>query len=160
MRLGTLRKLPLWKSCVEFMFKEGVEYGKIYKTEFFEEWFSLDRVKDSMKFGLEITKIRKVLEQEGFYLSGRGQNGTQYVVIQPEHNVDVMRHYQRLAMDSLRRGTILGTTTKLDTLTDEERAKHENVLEKIATRQVLMSRADAVHKLVKRHQPKLLTDDD
>ncbi len=155
LKLGSVRKLPLWRTCVEEMLEEGVEYGQVFKAEFFEE--KLDATKDTFQYSLAVSKVRRELEREGFYLSGRGQNGTQFVILQPAHNVDIMRHYSKVARDALTRGVILGTSTRLDLLTEGERAKHETVLEKIATRQVLVSRADSIRRLVEKHEPKLLS---
>jgi len=155
LKLGTVRKLPLWRTCIEEMMEEGVEYGQVYKAEFFEE--KLDATRDTFRYSLDISKIRRELEKEGFYLSGKGQNGTQYIILQPARNMDVMKHYSKVARDSLNRGVILGTSTRLDLLTEGERAKHETVLEKIATRQVLVSRAESIRKLVEKHEPKLIS---
>ena len=49
-----------------------------------------------------------------------------------------MASYSRTALDALKRGVILGTNTRLDTLTAEEKRKHESMLEKLATRLILV----------------------
>lgn len=147
-------RLPLWRNCVEKMIKEGVEHGKTYSAEFFEDQLKAPR--DSMGFGLGISEIRRELEKQGYYLSGRGQGGNQFIILPPENNQDVMAHYQRMAADALKRGVILGTNTRLDLLPAEARKRHEGLLEKIAIRSVLMSRTQLVKKIVEKHDKQLL----
>lgn len=150
----TVVRLPLWRSCLERMIDEGVEYGKTYTAEFFMEHLKAEP--DSMQFGLAISEIRRELEQKGYYLSGRGGKQTQWVILQPQAHSDVMTHYNRLAMDALKRGVILGTNTKLDLLEPADRKKHESILEKLAIRTALLSRSKPIYNLVKKEQPKLL----
>lgn len=133
----TLR-LPLWKNVYEQIIAEGCDYGRSYSAEFFEK--SLKTQRDTMRFGLDIARIRRALEYHGFYLTSRGQNGNQFIIVPPECNSDKLLCYQRAAIDALKRGVILGTNTRLDSLTDEQRRKHESTLEKIATRAALVSR--------------------
>lgn len=147
-------RLPLWKSAFEEMQKQGVHYGQTWPAEFFETYLRCKR--DDMRFGLAISEIRRELEKEGFYLSGRGQNGNQFVVLQPENNVDVMAQYQRAAADALKRGVILGTNTRLDTLKDAERKRHESMLERMAVKSILLSRSGRIKSVLHRHAPALL----
>lgn len=155
---GEVRKLPLWKSCLEKMVSEGVEYGKTYPADFFEQ--ELSQKRDSMKFGLDISEIRRGLEKLGFYLSGRGQGGNQYIVLPPANNASVMSSYSRAALDALKRGVILGTNTRLDTLSDSERKRHESILERLAIRSALMHRSVSVSRFIKSKSPKLLKSAD
>ena len=153
--IETLR-LPLWKNCLENMIGETVEHGKTYTAEYFEA--QLKESRDSMKFGLAISEIRRELEKRGFYLSGRGQNGNQFIVLPPENNSDVMLAYQRSAIDSLKRGVILGTQTRLDLLNQEDRQRHEKVLEKLATRTALVCRSQKVVKALGDKAKKVLAE--
>lgn len=130
-------RLPLWKSVYEEMLK-SCEYGTTYPAEFFEERLKVKR--DTMRFGLDVSNIRRALEHHGFYLSGRGLNSNEFIIVPPESNADKMQSYQRQAIDALKRGVILGTNTRLDTLSDEQRRRHESVLQKIAMRAALVSR--------------------
>ena len=134
---GTTRELPLWKHALDEMRKSGVEYGKTYAPEWFEERLSCHR--DSMEFSLALSEIRRELEFDGFYLTGRGQAGNQ-IILPPKDNADVLLSYQRAAIDALKRGTILGTATKTDTLTVNEKRRHESVLQRVAIRAALISR--------------------
>jgi hypothetical protein len=151
------RKLPLWRSCLQTMQEKGlVGYGSVIEASFFEEHLSCERT--TMEFGLGISAIRRELENDGVYLSGRGQKGEQFVILPPAANADVMAGYQRMAIDALKRGVILGTNTRLDLLSDQERRKHESMLERIATRAVLVSRAKQVIDVIAQHKPKLLSE--
>ncbi len=91
-----------------------------------------------MQFSLAISEIRKELEMDGFYLSGRGQKGCQYIILAPASNQKVMASVQRASIRAMARGVILGTNTRLDSLTANERRKHESLLEKMATRLALV----------------------
>lgn len=152
--MNELVKLPLWKNCLEVMLAEGVEHGKTYPSEFFEE--HLKEKRETMQFGLAISAIRRELEKYGFYLSGRGQKGNQFIILPPENNADVMLSYQSAALDALKRGVILGTQTRLDSLGEADRRRHEKVLEKVAIRSVLMNRSRTVVKSLGEKAAKLL----
>lgn len=149
-----LVRLPLWRSCVEKMLKDGVTYGQTFTAEYFEAELRCKR--DSMQFWPAIVKIRRELEEHGFYLSGKGQNGTQYVIVSPESNADVLLHFSRVAINSLRRGVILGTATPLNLLSESDRRRHESILEKIAIRTALVQKSSSIGKVLKKHAPKLL----
>jgi hypothetical protein len=131
-------RLPLWKNCYEEMLRDGVDYGATYPAEYFEERLKTKR--DSMTFGLDISKIRAALLSHGFFLSGRGQKGEQFVIVDAAANTAVMENFQHQAIKALRSGVILGTNTRVDVLTAEERRRHESMLEKLAIRSALISR--------------------
>ena len=139
-------RLPIWKHALEQMRLAGIEYGKTFTAEWFEEHLRTRR--DTMGFGLSISEIRRELEWDGYYLSGRGQKGDQFVIMLPESNQDVMRGYGRAALDALKRGVILGTNTRLDSLTANERRKHESLLEKLAFKLALCSKAGEALKAI------------
>lgn len=131
-------RLPLWKNCYEEMLREGVDYGRTYSAEYFEEKLKLKR--ESMAYGLDLSKIRSALLSHGFFLSGRGQKGEQFVILDASANTAVMENFQAQAVKALRSGVILGTNTRIDILTAEERRKHEATLERLAIRSALISR--------------------
>ena len=152
--MSELVRLPLWRNCVEAMREEGINYGHTYASSYFEERLKCKR--DTMQFGLAISEIRRELEKDGYYLSGRGQKGDAFVILMPEANADVMQSYQQAAVIALKRGVILGTNTRLDTLDEEARRKHESILEKLAMRAVLLNRSAAIYKHVKANAANLL----
>jgi hypothetical protein len=151
-----LRKLPLWQSCLQTIREKGMTfYGAVIESSFFEEQLSCDR--NSAEFSLRISDIRHELLQDGFYLSARGQKGEQFVILQPAANAKVMNSFQRMASNALKRGVILGTNTRLDLLSEGERRRHEAILERLATRSILVSRAQQVIDVIAKHKPKLLS---
>ena len=150
---GTVR-LPLWRSALDEMLDNGVEHNQIIESEWFEK--RLRTTRDTMAFGLGVSEIRRELETHGYYLSGRGHKGTQFIILPPENNADVMNSYQRAAIDALRRGVILGTHTRIDMLKDADRRRHEALLEKIGFRSVLIARSQTIKKVIEKHAPKLL----
>ena len=131
-----VRLHPLWRNTIATMRERGVDYGKTFDAPWLETQLSCER--DSMEFALAISKIRRELEADGYYLSGRGQGGNQFVILPPEGNADQMVRYNREAATALKRGVILGTNTRLDKLTESERRRHEALLERMAKRQALM----------------------
>jgi len=147
-------RLPLWKNCIDEMRKGGVAYGQTYNAEFFEK--HLRTTRESISFGLAISEIRRELEKDGFYLSGRGGKGDQWQILPPESNSNVMECYQRAAVDALKRGVILGTATRLDTLNDDQRRKHEAVLQRLAIRAALINRSSKIVKAIEKTNPQLL----
>lgn len=147
-------RLPLWKSCAEQMLADGIEHGKTYTAEFFEDKLKCKR--DDMRFGLAVSEIRRVLETEGFYLSGRGLGGNSFIILPPENHVGVMLSYSSAAVDALKRGVILGTNTRLDLLKAEERRKHESLVEKLAMRLALIRKTKQVAEVVRTKKPALL----
>jgi hypothetical protein len=139
-------RLPLWKNCLEEMLSDDdpVAHGRTYSSEYFEK--HLKETRNTMKFGLAISEIRRELEKKGFYLSGRGQKGDQFIILPAEANQDVMLSYQRAAIDAMKRGVILGTTTRLDFLNEADRTRHEKILEKLAWRVALVAKCGKVVK--------------
>lgn len=132
-------RLPLWKACLEDMLSRGVDYGDTYATSYFEE--KLKAKRNTMEFSLAISSIRTSLLEHGKYLSGRGQKGESFVVLNPEANASVMQTYQREAIKALKKGVILGTSTDMQLLTDDERRRHEATLERMSIRAALVCRS-------------------
>lgn len=139
-------RLPLWRACLDEMLASGIKYNDTFPASYFEARLKCGA--DTMEFSIGISDIRRGLEHHGMYLSGRGQNGEQFVVLPPEKNADMMTDYARKAVDALKRGVILGTNTPLSTLGDEGRARHERLLEKMQLRAVLLQRPAAVLKAI------------
>jgi hypothetical protein len=131
-------KLPEWKSCLQDMLDEGVEYGKSYDAEYFEKRLKQDRM--SMRFSLDVSRIRSELLRHGYYLSGRGGKGEVFEIVPAADNSGVMEQFQAAAAQALKRGVILGTNTRVDMLSDAERRRHDSILEKLAIRTALFSR--------------------
>lgn len=147
-------RLPLWKACLDKMREGGISYGQTFSAEFFEKELRLNR--DHMQFGFAISQIRNELLEDGFYLSGRGQKGNAFVILEPASNADVMKAFSRQAMEALRRGVILGTNTRLDTLSEAERRRHEGTLERMAIKCALLGRSKQIFNVIKSSHPKLV----
>lgn len=62
------------------------------------------------------------------------------MILDNAKNTDVMLGYQATALDYLKRGVILGTNTRLETLTESERRRHEAILARLAQKAALVSR--------------------
>lgn len=131
-------RMPEWKTCLEDMMTEGVDYGASWPTSYFEDRLKCGR--DTMRFGLDMSRIRTKLLEEGFYLSGRGAKGERFEIVPAAANARVMENLQTDAARALAKGVILGTNTRIDVLTETERRKHESMLEKLAVRAALFAR--------------------
>lgn len=157
-KISDLLRLPLWKTCVEAMLAEGVVFGKTYTAEYFEERLKCKR--DEMKFGLAVSQVRRALESSGFYLSGRGLKGDSFIILEPNRNQEIMGSYASAALDALKRGVILGTNTRVDMLTEEERRRHESMLEKLASRMMFCKKTKTILKVLKKEDGQLLSSQD
>jgi len=132
-----VRKLPLWKSWVEA--NEGrLIYGAQFASKELTEYLGL--AEDSLQFAMSIHHIRKTLRRKGMNFTARGQYGAGYTIAQPGTNHAEMRRMANAAASAMREGVILGTTTPLDLLTEDERRVHESLTEKMATRLALIQR--------------------
>ena len=129
---GEVIRLPLWRECAKEMIEQGLEYGKVYTSEYFEKWLKCSP--DSITFGIGVSKIRRTLEHHGVFLSARGQKGKQYVLLQASANSNVLANWAHQATDCLKRGVILGTNTRLDALNPDDRRRHEAWVERIGTK--------------------------
>ena len=134
---GDARKLPLWKSWVESN-ESRLTYGAQFTSKELTEYLGL--TEDDLQFAMSIHHIRKALRRKGMNFTARGQYGAGYVIAQPGTNHAEMRRMANVAASAMREGVILGTSTPLDMLTDEERRIHESLTEKMATRLALMRR--------------------
>ena len=132
-----VRKLPLWKSWVEA--NEGrLAYGAQFTSKELTEYLGL--AEDSLQFAMSIHHIRKMLRRKGMNFTARGQYGAGYTIAQPGTNHAEMKRMANTAASAMREGVILGTTTPLDLLTEDERRVHESLTEKMATRLALIQR--------------------
>jgi hypothetical protein len=134
----TVFRLPLWKNVLEALLQGGVSYGDTFDTAYFEDGLKCQR--ETMEFGIAMSQIRAGLMEHGLYLTGRGGNGKSFTVCDPAANVAVMQSYQREAVRALQKGVILGTNTDMARLTEDERRRHEAVLERMAIRAALVCR--------------------
>lgn len=148
-------RLPLWREAHRKMLAEGIQHGTVYPAEFFEKELRCER--DSMSFSLAIAELRRALEEDGYYISGRGQKGDSFVILPPEAHADVMINYGRKAADALRRGVILGTNTRLDLLSAGDRRRHESLLEKMAIKSALLARSGQIAKALPEAKRSLLS---
>jgi hypothetical protein len=132
-----VRKLPLWKSWIES--NEGrLTYGAQFTSKELTEYLGL--TEDSLQFAMSIHRIRKTLRRKGMNLTARGQYGAGYTIAQPGTNHAEMKRMANAAASAMREGVILGTSTPLDLLTEDERRIHESLTEKMATRLALIAR--------------------
>jgi hypothetical protein len=149
-------RLPIWKHVLELMRQEPIIPGRQFSAEFFEENLRMKR--EDMSFALSISNIRQELLADGVYLDGRGGRGDKWFIRPYAENHAVMKSYTHQALMALKKGVILGTNTPLDSLTDDERKRHESVLCKMATRLALMQRRNPELKIIEKYKPAVESD--
>lgn len=147
-------KLPLWRSTLEKMRTIGLNYGMVFPTKFFED--NLKAVKGESRLNFGIMRINKKLIHEGFYLSSKGQKGNQYVIIPANSIHCVMDNWAHSAAQALKRGVILGTNTKTDTLSPEDKRRHDASLQSICMKRLLMGKSKQIQRMVESQQPVVL----
>ncbi len=152
--MGEIRRLPLWKNCLDTMHREGIEYGKRFTTKFFEE--ELSQSAPSIRFGIDVSRIRRELEKEGFYLSGQGLKGEYFEIIPAADNHMVMGRYLQEAKDKTKRAVTLGVSTPMDVLSPSEQTRHMQKLERAQIRQALITNEKPIQKLLQKTHPSLI----
>lgn len=123
------RKLPLWRDTLEQMLKDGIEYGKAYTTPWFEEKLCAKR--KTLRFEIGIHRIRKSLYPLGYYITARGQNEAGYVIALAEENWAVGLAKMRRAIREIGNGYTLVRSTPTAQMTDGDRRRHEQALERL-----------------------------
>lgn len=140
--MGEARKIHTWKAFIEEMDAIGrINFGAIFTIKELEMFF--DTPVGTPKFSFAIIGVRDALLERGMAFTMRDQKGTSYRIAMPEENADEMERFQRHAINSMRRGVILGTSTPLDTLSIEDRRRHEAIVEKMSVRLALINRRTA-----------------
>lgn len=134
------KPVPKWRAFVDRMLAENATYGTVFSTADLETELGLKR--EEPAFGFTICRIRQTLIGEGLYLTSRGQKGEQFIILPAARNADVMTAYSHRASNMLRDGIVLGANTSRDTMTAEEKRRHESTLEKLAHKSVLMHRTE------------------
>lgn len=132
-----VRKLPLWKSWIEAN-ESRLTYGAQFTSKELTEYLGL--TEDSLQFAMSVHYIRKALRRKGMNFTARGQYGSGYTIAQPGTNHAEMKRMANAAASAMREGVILGTSTPLDLLTEDERRIHESLTEKMAIRLALIAR--------------------
>lgn len=142
-------KLPLWRSCLEDMRQEGLNYGKTFTVEWIEG--KLRSKKDSVQFGIAVSRIRQELEKDGYYLNGSGatKNGL-YCLQQEAANLATMKRHNRRSRRYVMRQIRLGHGTLENTLasllTDGERKRIEQGTHRAELQLLFMRRTESVNK--------------
>jgi hypothetical protein len=131
-----------------------LKYGEMIECEFFEK--RLTKRRHDPFFHVQVSGIRRLLEEEGLYLSGRGLKGNAYRIAEAHENANHVVGHMKHSRREAKRAVILGSTTDTSQLTDAERLRHESVTNKAAVSLALLKRTDAVAELVNKYSPKLL----
>lgn len=150
-------KLPLWRSCVDVMREQGITYGKIYPTEFFES--QLRCLRDSQEFAFAMMHIYSALrnlEPERYVLTCRGQEGKQYIVLPPNDTAEWSGEKFLQAQNVMAECYKVGCSVPKTLLSDSEQKIHEARLERMGTKLALLNRSKKIYSEVKKIKPKLL----
>lgn len=124
--ISTLAKLPLWKHLADRMIAEGLEYGKEFPTEFFEQELRIARQNPNYKGQLGQIR-RRIFNETGFCLHGYGSNGNWQRILEPAQNLHKGQLMVRTARRRLRDTVRITQTTDREKLTAEERQRMEQL---------------------------------
>ena len=134
-----IRTLPLWKDWIDRN-EHRIAYGLTVTMEEMEQ--ALDGIRETAAFNLDVQKIRDALRHRGMNFSQRGLRGGGFHIMPPNTNADTMEGMARAAVNALTAAVILGSNTDHGQLTDQERQRHDSVVQKAANRLALLSRKD------------------
>jgi|GEM_PF-2510803 len=127
-RTGETTKLPLWKSFLQKLIEEGLCYGTKIPTERLE--LELRAMRGTMRFRLDVSKIRTALLPYGFYLNGRGSARSGFYLIQPaDDNVGTAKAFGRSAKRALVKQMILAEKTDQKHLSPQNRERMQHIAE-------------------------------
>jgi hypothetical protein len=136
------------------MIREGIDYGKVYDAQRFEDELSCKR--DTREFGLAIHKIRMELEKLGYYLQGKVESAGLLIVVKANQNVQIAKSAEHRIFKTRRRSINLLRATAVQVLTDKEKTTHTKALERIELRLMIEIRAGKVAKFIREKAPALL----
>lgn len=153
-RTNQVRKLPLWKSCLQKMEEEGICYGKTYAVAWLEE--QLSATLTDVSFGIGIYNLRVELEKRGFSLAGSPTKTGHYAIVPAKDNAAVMARMSRKGKRYFQRTVLLGSNTDMSELTPEEKKRHQSVLERARLRVALIDREKTLKRFLAKHAPRLL----
>ena len=130
-----------------------LEPGTLVKAEIFEELLGISR--NSQVFSFLISDIRRALYNHGIYLSGEGFTETgAYEIANPRDNY----WYARLAIERAERDIegklILLMNTRLETFSNLEKRRHENMIREISMKLNAIRHAEEIEKMFKKRKPK------
>jgi hypothetical protein len=155
--MNETRKFPLWKNVVLLLEEQGVNCDTVIKTEWLEAELQLKY--GTPQFGGSIHKIRLHFEHMGLYLTQSEQRGKQFVFLPYRDNFKKIQSFDRQAKAKLKRGLILGASTPVDGMTEEERVRHERWTEAAGVRSAFLHRSISTLKRLsesfKKPRPKL-----
>jgi hypothetical protein len=136
------RRLPLWKDFLETALRsQRLTYGAFFSIEELES--AVGHKRDTVAFNFAMSEIKQALEKidnGAMVWTARGQYGRGYVISPPETCTAEMQNQFRQGLHLLGRSVRLGVNTPTHLLSDEQRRKHEALLEKNAKRLALVNR--------------------
>jgi len=130
-------RLPAWRALAAALLKHGIQYGDQYPAEYLEAWLG-DRKR--MRYGIELSKIRRALLQHGFYMIQRESGNCD--IATPQGNVGRVMHWFDESKEVLKKGLALGSSTDKTRLDDSDKQRLESINQKTATRLALISRKE------------------
>lgn len=130
-----------------------IEAGMLIPVKSFEELLGFDRTDQA--FGWLISGIRHKLYEHGIYLSGEGLSQTGgYEILAPRDNAWIAKLAVARADRDLEGKQTLLLNTSLESLSNLEKARHENTLREISMKLNAMRRAEEVDEILKRKRKK------
>jgi hypothetical protein len=132
-------------------------FSSYFSNQQIAEWSGYEP--DTQPFHFFLTTVRKVLAEQGMWLSGEGQEGKGFFVVRPSENAVVASRFTNKAFRALQTMQTLLENTPLDQLTEAEVRRHEKELRELKYTTRLMKRKREVMGVLKKHAPGILRDD-
>jgi hypothetical protein len=143
------------KQAAELIASAG--FKSYFSNEQISEWSGYEPRTQAFSFFL--TNVRKVLAEQGMWLSGEGQEGKGFFVVRPSENAVVSSRFTNQYFRGMETMQTLLENTPLDQLTEAEVRRHEKELRELKYTTRLMKRKREVVTVLRRHAPGILRDD-
>ncbi len=145
------------KEATAILLGQKVGYGSVIKMEAFEELLGIKR--DDAAFGFLVSAVRHHLYSHGLYLSGEGVSETGcYEILAAQDNQWIGRLAVARAERDLEGKQTLLLNTKMDSMSDLQKRRHEVSLRELSLKIRAMRRAHEFDERFKRKGRKLLAD--
>jgi hypothetical protein len=138
--------------------KQGLDYGSYFKMDLLKEMAG-PFGKDPVKFAFFKIELSSRLIQLGFHISEANLNGEGMRICQAVENFHIATGWLGRADAAHNRAHLLLEKTDQTRLTEAEKQRDSNLLREIQHRRLMLSRLGEIVKIVKKHRPGLLKED-
>jgi hypothetical protein len=150
----TVRRLPLWKNLLDKLITEGLQYGKIYTVQQFEQELSCSHT--SIRFGISVHRINIAIERLGYHIKSKATSAGVLCIVQPNQHAVIAKNNERQIRKKRRRTISLMSATDMALLNPKEQKTHRKLLARAEIVYMIEKRAGKVHRYLKEKAPEML----